>query len=220
MADNAYPGWEADVESRIGAPQTPAVTKFLDQWHLFEESSAANNPLNTTLTVPGSTSINSAGVKSYGTPAIGGQATATTLLQAGYYPGIVAALRSGDPENYILSGSHAPYTTTEIISEFDKWGSISFANTIKGGAGGVSAVGPDVKSVTGAVGGAAKSVTGAVTGPINSVEDALKFVFSYRFLEIIGGAALVLVGLIGLMKEVGVSVPAPGPVGKAAAAVG
>lgn len=59
-----------------------------------------------------------------------------------------------------------------------------------------------------------------LTDAVSGIDSAFKFVFSYRFLEIIGGGALILVGLVGLMKEIGVSVPAPGPVGKAAAAVG
>lgn len=49
----------------------------------------------------------------------------------------------------------------------------------------------------------------AVVGSISSVEDALKFILSYRFLEIVGGGVLVIIGLVGLMRELGVSVPTP-----------
>lgn len=85
-------------------------------------------------------------------------------------------------------------------------------------------VGSVLPSGAGAAVGAASQAAGdAITNSLNpfkSLTDFLNFIASYRFLEIIGGGALILVGLIGLMKEIGVSVPAPGPVGKAAAAVG
>ncbi len=53
--------------------------------------------------------------------------------------------------------------------------------------------------ITGAISG----VTGAITGPIKSVEDALKFLFSYRFLEIVGGGVLTLLGLYLLARRMG-----------------
>lgn len=52
-----------------------------------------------------------------------------------------------------------------------------------------------------------------LVGGISSVEDALKFLFSYRFLEILGGGVLIIVGVVGLMREVGIRAPAlPGAV--------
>ncbi len=52
---------------------------------------------------------------------------------------------------------------------------------------------------------------------IDSVGKALGFLFSARGLEVIGGGLLVLIGLVGLMREVGVNVP--GPVGAAAGVI-
>jgi hypothetical protein len=56
-----------------------------------------------------------------------------------------------------------------------------------------------------------------ITDAIGSITDAFKFIFSLRFLEILGGGLLILLGLYLLGKQFGVSVPAP-PAAKAAAA--
>lgn len=69
-------------------------------------------------------------------------------------------------------------------------------------------------------GGGPFGITGAlsgITGAFTSISDAFAFIFSYRFLEILGGGLLVLLGLYLLAKQLGVSVPAP-PAAKAAAA--
>ncbi len=58
-------------------------------------------------------------------------------------------------------------------------------------------------------GGTIQSAANTVTGGISGVESALKFLFSARFLEIAGGGILVVVALVGLMREVGFSVPVP-----------
>jgi hypothetical protein len=49
----------------------------------------------------------------------------------------------------------------------------------------------------------AKDIAGAVTGPITSVEKAIEFLFSYRFLEIMGGLGLIGLGIVGLVRDVG-----------------
>lgn len=58
---------------------------------------------------------------------------------------------------------------------------------------------------------------GQAGASIGSIGDALSFVFSYRFFEILGGGILIIIGLVGLMREIGVSVPTPA--GKVADAV-
>jgi hypothetical protein len=83
-------------------------------------------------------------------------------------------------------------------------------------------IGSETSSAASAIGSAATHIPGvaqvsgavsSVGGGISSVEDAIKFVFSYRFLEILGGGALVLVGVIGLMREVGLKAPSlPGAI--------
>lgn len=88
--------WITALLTSLGAPQTQANINSLTSWIRHESTwppGAANNPLNTTLSMGGGTNFNSVGVKNYPTAAIGIQATIQTLL--GGYPGIVAALKSG-----------------------------------------------------------------------------------------------------------------------------
>jgi hypothetical protein len=63
-------------------------------------------------------------------------------------------------------------------------------------------------------GGIPNPVSG-VTDAIGSITDAFKFIFSYRFLEILGGGLLLLLGLYLLARQLGV---APGPTAVAATA--
>lgn len=73
---------------------------------------------------------------------------------------------------------------------------------------------------TGSAASGASQVKNAVAGPISSVGGLISFVTSYRFLEIIGGGVLVILGVVGLMKELtGVSITLPGPAGVAQKAV-
>ena len=95
----------------LGAPTTEGNVKALTTWMRFEgghwKNSAQYNPLNTTLTVPGSTSMNSVGVKAYANWNEGLQATISTLTgskaDARGYTAIVNALRSGTDPNSVLN---------------------------------------------------------------------------------------------------------------------
>jgi hypothetical protein len=82
----------------IGAPATQANITSLADWFPHEFPSwppaAANNPMATTMPEPGDSIFNYDGVRNYPTASEGAQATAAAL-EDGYYPGIVAALRSG-----------------------------------------------------------------------------------------------------------------------------
>jgi len=94
----------------LGAPLTEGNVKALTTWMRFEgghwKNSAKYNPLNTTLTVPGSTSMNSVGVKAYANWNEGLQATVSTLTgskaDARGYTAIVNALRAGTDPNSVL----------------------------------------------------------------------------------------------------------------------
>lgn len=55
-------------------------------------------------------------------------------------------------------------------------------------------------------------VKGAVTGDINSITSGLSFFTSWRFAEIVGGSLLLLLGLLLLGKQFGVSSPVRVPV--------
>jgi len=85
----------------IGAPVTPGGVAILVAWQACEGGPASrHNPMNTTLPLPGSVPINAQGVQQYPTEAEGIAATVQTL-QNGLYPGIVAALRSGSPAQFL-----------------------------------------------------------------------------------------------------------------------
>lgn len=104
------------VLTGLAAPPTTANIQSLIHWRTRESpwnnqppdgAQYTHNPLNTTLSMPGATEVNSAGVKRYPNAAIGVAATVRTLHG---YSGIVSALRSGRG----LCG-------TGLASEFTTW---------------------------------------------------------------------------------------------------
>lgn len=82
----------------LNAPQTSANVNSILAWINHEGGGGTNNPLNTTLPMPGSTSFNQLGggqgVQNYSSLAVGVLANARTLA-GGNYSEIVSALRSG-----------------------------------------------------------------------------------------------------------------------------
>lgn len=76
-----------------------------------------------------------------------------------------------------------------------------------GGVGG--AVSGAAGAVGGAISGAADAVVSPITAPFNAVKDAVEFVFSQRFLEVVGGFLLLLLGLYLLGRQFGMSAPIP-----------
>ena len=99
-AEIANPGDFAVALCRsLGAPVTQSNVQFIIAWAHVEggnwNNAAHFNPLNTTLDLPGATSMNSVGVKAYTSWDQGIAATAATLRN-GRYDDIVAALQGGD----------------------------------------------------------------------------------------------------------------------------
>lgn len=122
MAVPNVPNWQAKILAGLGAPATPENIKFLNAWAQAEGGSAANNPFNTT--EPGHGTIgnyNSVGVKQYGTPQGGIQATIDTL-QNGRYGAILNALHQGTSA---LADAQAEATTP--------WGTGSLIMKVLGG---------------------------------------------------------------------------------------
>lgn len=110
-------GWQQQLLSRIGAPVTPANLKFLGLWARAEGGTAANNPFNTTQPAPGASSYNSVGVRNYGSPAQGIQATAETLLN-GRYGTLVGALRQGSSAQLAAKALAAsPWGTGSLVEK-------------------------------------------------------------------------------------------------------
>lgn len=98
MATNAEVSWAEAVLSAINAPATQTNIDTLLGWIDQEGDFGVgpgqhNNPLNTTLTEPGSTDFAGLPVQSYPTEQEGIQATAATLQG---YPDIIADLQSGN----------------------------------------------------------------------------------------------------------------------------
>lgn len=89
--------WFTALLKAIGAPVTTANLNSLASWYKHENGSwppaASNNPLNSTLSMPGATTFNSVGVRNYASSQQGVTATAQTLNG---YPAIVAALKTGN----------------------------------------------------------------------------------------------------------------------------
>lgn len=67
---------------------------------------------------------------------------------------------------------------------------------------------------TGGSGGLGAAAGTPGFGSISSVTDALKFLTSWRFAEVVGGFLLLLVGLYLLGRQFGLAVPAPGPLAR------
>jgi len=93
--------YESNFFKDIGAPNTAANRSTLEQWMRFEKGSNPtqwNNPMNTTLSMSGSMSVNSEGVQKYSNLTQGALANADTLLntKGEGYESILANLRKGD----------------------------------------------------------------------------------------------------------------------------
>lgn len=201
------------VLNDLGVPDTPQNRSFIIGWSRAEGTAAKNNPLATTLALPGSVPLpgNSAGVQQYPTIAEGAQATAATIGN-GRYPNIVAALRTGG------AVAHS-FGNTGVYSDLNTWvsGRPSPAVTgyvrnvlvgIQGGGTSISATDLgsfDLGNAASAAGAVAQHVPGvaqveSVTGFIGRLTDPA---YILRGLEIVAGAILVLLGLYLLARQVG-----------------
>jgi peptidoglycan hydrolase CwlO-like protein len=91
--------WAKALLVAMRLPVTTDNVAAVVAWEMAEGghwyNSAYYNPLNTTQTMPGSTSMNSVGVKAYTSWKQGFEATMKTLRN-GFYEGILAALRRGN----------------------------------------------------------------------------------------------------------------------------
>jgi hypothetical protein len=103
--------WASQLLTALGAPINDSNVTALTTWQSREgghwNNSASFNPLNTTLDMGNSQSMNSVGVKRYNSWDEGVQATVSTLTgknaDARGYSAIVGALKSGAPTEAILS---------------------------------------------------------------------------------------------------------------------
>jgi murein DD-endopeptidase MepM/ murein hydrolase activator NlpD len=116
MAAPGVQNWQAQLLQAIKAPVTPQNMTALDAWQRAEGGAATNNPFNTTLSLPGTSTYNSAGVRNYQTPQQGIDATIQTLTApqyaSGYQP-IINALRQGtSPQAVAQAVGSSPWGTS------------------------------------------------------------------------------------------------------------
>lgn len=118
-------------------------------------------------------------------------------------------------------GAGGPNLVNEFESIFGKGSADSKYEAITGfsGAAATATAAGQGGSTIDKVKDAATGIPGAIEDAAGEVKSVFDFLFSYRFLEIVGGGALVLVGLVGLMREVGITPPSlPGGATEAAEA--
>ena len=102
--------WSMSILNKLHDPYTPENIAFLNRWQAQENTNARHNPLATTQPARGASAFNSVGVRNYLNAQQGYDATIKTL-ENGYYPNIVAGLRSGKP-----------YGNKNSAAELNKWG--------------------------------------------------------------------------------------------------
>jgi hypothetical protein len=111
--------WAQALLVRLGAPVTTANLVAITAWEMAEGghwyNTAYYNPLNTTMSEPGATSMNSVGVKAYVSWEQGFVATIATLRN-GRYGGILAALARGNDAQAVVDAVAASPWGTHSIS--------------------------------------------------------------------------------------------------------
>jgi hypothetical protein len=114
---NQQASYAAAVLRGIGAPVTSGnIAGFIgwskaeggDNWQRF-------NPLNTTMSAPGASSINSVGVKRYTSEQQGINATVSTLKN-GNYGGILSAFRANNPRGLAGAIGASPWGTSGSLA--------------------------------------------------------------------------------------------------------
>ena len=89
--------WHHVLEA-LDAPKTTHTRRAGMAWMQAEGGSSRHNPLNTSLRMPGSATVNDHGVQHYVSDDQGIEATVKTLLEAGHgYERIVRRLRMNSP---------------------------------------------------------------------------------------------------------------------------
>lgn len=136
---STWPGWQAALLKRLGAPATPNNLRFLNAWQAAEGGTARFNPFNTTLPMQGASAYNSVGVRNYASPEAGIDATLRTLQ--GRYPHY----------NQILGGLQAgnvPWQSLAAQVEASPWGTHNIT-----GAAAAAPTGGMTPAPTGILGG-------------------------------------------------------------------
>lgn len=131
--------WQQAYLRAAGIRPTPQAVARLDSWQRWEggatHNDATNNYLNSTLTLPGSHSINSVGVKAYATLAQGAQSFGRTLSGRPEYGSIKQWLATG-------KGDPTPGFSTWVSGQPDSAHGAAYASKILGTPVNPSSLGP------------------------------------------------------------------------------
>ena len=188
--------WATQLLTALGAPVSDSSITALTTWQSREgghwNNSASFNPLNTTLDMGNSESMNSVGVKRYNSWDEGVQATVSTLTgksaDARGYSAIVNALKSGASTETILSAvSNSAWVT-------GKTGQNSYKGFKGGGTPGSPGI-PNTSSMDGVVTPPSVSVTSPSGGSnvvnfnvyLHDVSDAQAMIWAKKVESYISG---------------------------------
>lgn len=109
--------WARQLLSKLGIKATNTNVAALMAWMRAEgghwNNTAHYNPLNTTQSMPGASSMNSVGVKAYTSWDQGFDATVKTL-QNGHYPAILTALKTGSAKEIVQAVVNSVWGTKTI----------------------------------------------------------------------------------------------------------
>ena len=110
-----------DLLTRLGAPRTRRNRQALVAWMQTEGYGGKNNPLNTTMKMPGSTTFNTHGVQNYTTIEQGNEAAYRTLTQSDErygYGKIISSLRNNRrPRRTLQALIDSSWGTTDLVLE-------------------------------------------------------------------------------------------------------
>ena len=195
--------WASSLLSRLGAPQTAANQQSLIAWALREGGGGTFNPLNTTLSAPGASCLNSVCVRNYTSWSQGIEATANTI-QGGNFSQILADLKSGggvggNAAGELLSWSGNGYSS--LASTWGQAGQYMGGNIapLPGGMGNIQTTSALGGLLGGGIGG---SILGDIANALGlpSPKDML-----IRLGLILLGGLLVLVGIFILVGKGAIS---------------
>ncbi len=120
---SVWAGWQADLLSHAGIPNTTNNRSFLSSWHSHAETNCKNNPIDLSVQSAGASNCHTlpnvtAHAQNYSTTGNAVHAFTTQIHQS-RYPHLLAVLMTGNP--YTASG------TGLAAGDITFWGSQAFA---------------------------------------------------------------------------------------------
>lgn len=209
-------GWEGALLAAIGAPRTANNISNLQAWAASEGMPASeHNPLATTEPAAGATTVNSAGVRSYPTPAAGILATAQTLKGSAYAP-IVQAFRDNAPRADVwkainaspwCAGCQNGYYPEAMVGPGGSKEAVEEDHSLEEGlSGGLLKGGAGVEFVEGAPSAVGKAV-GAGFGAITSWLTKPFADLLINGVLLLAGAAMLVYGIMLAVRPKGSGLP-------------